>query len=115
MHRNSDSSHAAAALIDGRSKVRWLLVVAALCFACQLHAQPTESAGVRSALNWRRLAGADACPGIGELARRISVHLKHDPFVSPASASVVIDASIEKIASGFDVRIALSSNGAEAG
>ena len=77
-------------------------------FALPASAQPLRTD--TAALNWSRLPGAEACPDLGELARRVGQHLKRDPFVSPAKARVIVDASIELAQPGFRVSIVLSSS-----
>jgi hypothetical protein len=89
------------------------LVVASLAgvaswAAAPASAQPSDKGA--AALNWHRLPGAEACPGIAELARRVGVQLKRDAFVSPAQATVLVDVSIQPASPGFRVRILLSSN-----
>jgi hypothetical protein len=56
------------------------------------------------------LPGTEACAGVAELARRVGTHLKRDAFVSPAKATVLVDASIQPAEPGFRVRIVLSSS-----
>lgn len=89
-----------------------LLVVAlvgvASSFALPASAQPLHTD--TAALNWSRLPGAEACPDLAELARRVGQHLKRDAFVSPAKARVIVDASIQPAQPGFRVRIVLSSS-----
>jgi len=84
------------------------LAGATCCFA--LPASGQTSAGDTAALNWSRMRGAEACPDLAELARRVSAHLKRDAFVSPTKATVLVDASIQPAEPGFRVRIVLSSS-----
>jgi hypothetical protein len=92
--------------------MRSLVVVALLGVPCWLaapaRAQSAEQGA--AALNWNRLPGAEACPNVGELARRVGVQLKRDAFVSPAKATVLVDVSIQPARPGFRVRILLSSH-----
>jgi hypothetical protein len=84
------------------------LVGATCWFATPARAQSSETGN--AALNWSRLPGAEACADLAELARRVGAHLKRDAFVSPAKATVLIDASIQPAEPGFRVRIVLSSS-----
>jgi hypothetical protein len=77
-------------------------------FALPASGQPLQTD--TAALNWNRLPGAEACPDLAELARRVAQHLKRDAFVSPAKAHVLVDASIHPAQPGFRVRIVLSSS-----
>lgn len=83
------------------------LAGAACWFAVPASGQPSETGN--AALNWSRLPGAEACPDLAELARRIAAHLKRDAFASPTKATVLVDASIQPVDPGFLVRIVLSS------
>lgn len=83
------------------------LAGAACWFAIPASGQTSDAGG--AALNWSRLPGTEACPDLGELARRVSAHLKRDAFVSPAKATTLVDASIQPAELGFRVRIVLSS------
>ena len=68
-------------------------------------AAPTSQA----ALSFRRPAGAQGCPSLGELAQRVEAHLGRKGLVSAAEASVFIDAAIESLSPhGFRAEITLS-------
>jgi hypothetical protein len=88
------------------------LLVALAGVACGIaapaSAEPIEHG--TAALNLSRLPGAEACPNVGELARRVAVQLKRDAFVSPAAATVFVDVTIRPAAPGFRIRILLSSH-----
>jgi hypothetical protein len=62
-----------------------------------------------TALSWHRLPGAEACPGLKEVALRVSAHLGRDPFATPSVASVFIEATIEPAPSGWTTQIDFSS------
>lgn len=63
-----------------------------------------------TALSWHRLAGAEGCPGIKDVAARVSAHLGRDPFAAPSAASVFIDVTIAPAASGWATHIDFSSS-----
>jgi hypothetical protein len=88
------------------------LLVALTGVACGVaapaSAEPIEHGN--AALNWSRLPGAEACPDVGELARRVAVQLKRDAFVSPTAATVFVDVTIRPAQPGFRIRILLSSH-----
>jgi hypothetical protein len=99
--------------------MRCLVVVVAglVCSVSSVgHAEPEASKGNHAALNWSRQAGAEDCPDVSELAKRVNMHLKRDAFVSPAAAQVLIDAVIESVEpQGFRVRVTISSADATPG
>ena len=66
------------------------LRVAILASTLGLAAARAEPAAP-TALSWHRLPGAEACPGLKEVALRVSAHLGRDPFATPSVASVFIE------------------------
>ncbi len=64
-----------------------------------------------SSLSWSRLAGAESCPALRDVARRVDAHLGGAALVAPSAAKAFIDASIEPVLpQGFRVRITLTSD-----
>ncbi len=63
-----------------------------------------------TALSWHREPGAEACPGLREVAAKVSAHLERDPFAAPAAASVFVEATIAPAPGGWTTRIDLSSS-----
>jgi hypothetical protein len=61
-----------------------------------------------AALNWVRLSGAGACIGAVELAERVEQRLERSVFVVDSAALLSVDGSVQPLASGFAVRLALS-------
>ncbi len=84
----------------------------ALAYGGGAQAQTTDgSARKASSLSWSRLAGAESCPPLREVARRVDAHLGGAALVAPSAAKAFIDASIESVSpQGFRVRITLSSD-----
>jgi hypothetical protein len=89
---------------------RVLVVVGLSCCVPSLgRAEPAASPSEQAALNLTRLPGAEDCPDVAELARRIGQHLGRDPFTSPAAASLMLDAVIEPVEpQGFRVHLTLT-------
>jgi hypothetical protein len=88
-----------------------VLVVVGLfcCVPASGHAEPAASPSEQAALNLTRLPGAEECPDVAELARRVSRHLGRDPFTSPAAAGLMVDAVIEPVEpQGFRVHLTLT-------
>ena len=88
----------------GEMRLRVALLASTLGIAplCADQATPT-------ALSWHRLPGAEACPGLKDVAARVIAHLQRDPFAAPSSASAVIEATIAPAPNGWTTQIDYSS------
>src|SRR5687767_8634606 len=79
------------------------------------HGQTSAPASSVAALSWLRGAGAEACPGLRELAARIDAQLGRQAIVSPGAAAIFIEAEIVPAAAGPGWRVHIGLTVGDAG